>query len=71
MIAFVIVALSVFELWLWAIGIETPERGSSKRWIGLIGSIVFLGVIILVLALLGYERIVKSFRKKRGKRGDC
>jgi hypothetical protein len=57
-------ALCVFVLWLWAVGIETPESGSSKRWIGLIGSILILGVIILVLALLSYERIAKVLRKK-------
>ena len=61
-------ALCVFELWLWAVGIETPEKGSPKRWIGLVGSILILGVIISFLALLSYTLILKALREKKEKR---
>jgi len=58
-------ALCVSELWLWAVGIETPEKGSPKRWIGLIGSILILGAIIFFLALLGHTLIPKVLRERK------
>jgi len=60
-------ALCVFTLWQWAVGIETPDMGSPKRWIGLIGSILILGAILFFLALLSYTLIAKALREKRDK----
>jgi hypothetical protein len=61
-------ALCVSELWLWTVGIETPEKGTPKRWIGLVGSILILGAIIFFLTLLSYTLISKALREKRKKK---
>lgn len=58
-------AMCVFELWLWAVGIETPEKGTPKRWIGLVGSILILGAIIFFLALLSHTLIREALRKRK------